>query len=220
MQFGILGLPKSGKTTLFNILTGAGAATDKYATGKREAHIGVAHVPDPRLGKLADLHQPKKITPVSVEYVDFPGLEKGEFGGLDLTQIRDMDGLVHVARGFEDEDILHADGSVDAARDIETIGLELILADLAAGLAGDVGIWYNVAWECVSSPYQARLSFAVCSPDAQRWPKATRTYWPNSPRSQRRNWPEASQTDSDPWPPAWPPAWVRAVRAMVRAINH
>jgi len=131
LHFGILGLPKTGKTTLFNMLTGAGVATDKYATGRKESHLGVAHVPDPRLQKLTEMHDPKKITPVSVDYLDFPGLAKGEFGGLDFSQFRDMEGIVHVVRAFEDDEILHPEGDLDPVRDIETVGLELILADLA-----------------------------------------------------------------------------------------
>lgn len=131
MRFGILGLPKSGKTTLFNIMTGAGVATDKYSMGKREAHLGVASVPDPRLRHLAELHSPQKVTPVAVEYVDFPGVSKGDFTGLDLAQFRDMEGIVHVARAFEDPEIPHPEDSVDPARDVETVCLELILADLA-----------------------------------------------------------------------------------------
>jgi len=131
MRFGILGLPKTGKTTLFNILTGAHAATDKYAPSRGESHLAIAHVPDPRLERLAGLIRPDRVVPAAVEYVDFPGLARGEFQGLDLALFRDVSGIVHVARAFEDAEILHVEGEVDPARDAEIVGLELILADLA-----------------------------------------------------------------------------------------
>src|SRR5262245_31300424 len=129
MQFGILGLPKVGKTTLFNTLTSAHEATGKFdAAGK--THVGVARVPDPRLAKLRDLFQPKKYTPATVEYVDVPGIVKG--GGaesLDLDKLKTVDGLLHVVRAFEDPEIPPAGGKVDPVSDIATLDLELILAD-------------------------------------------------------------------------------------------
>jgi GTP-binding protein YchF len=129
MQFGILGLPKVGKTTLFNTLTASHEATGKFdAAGK--THVGVARVPDPRLVKLRDLFQPKKFTPATVEYVDIPGIVKG--GGeeqLDLDRLKTVDGLLHVVRAFDDPEIPPAGGKVDPASDIATLDLELILAD-------------------------------------------------------------------------------------------
>jgi hypothetical protein len=113
MQFGILGLPKVGKTTLFNTLTASHEATGKFdAAGK--THVGVARVPDPRLVKLRELFSPKKFTPATVEYVDIPGIEKG--GGaeqLDLDKLKTVDGLLHVVRAFDDPEIPPAGGKVD-----------------------------------------------------------------------------------------------------------
>lgn len=129
MQFGILGLPKVGKTTLFNTLTASHEATGKFdAAGK--THVGVAKVPDPRLVQLRELFQPKKFTPATVEYVDIPGIVKG--GGeeqLDLDKLKTVDGLLHVVRSFEDPEIPPSGGKVDPASDIATLDLELILAD-------------------------------------------------------------------------------------------
>jgi GTP-binding protein YchF len=129
MQVGILGFPKSGKTTLFNLLTASTQQTDKYAAS-RETHVGVATVPDPRLEKLRDLYQPRKYTPATVTYIDIPGVNKGEGSeSLDLPRLREVDALMHVVRAFEDPEILHPEGSVDAARDVASLELELILAD-------------------------------------------------------------------------------------------
>ncbi len=131
MQVGILGLPKSGKTTLFNTLTAQEEATDKFGASKK-THVAVAKVPDDRLARLRDLFKPKRYVPATVEYVDIPGIEKG--GGsesLDLGQLRTVDALVHVVRAFEDDELLHAEGSVDPGRDIATIDLELVFADHA-----------------------------------------------------------------------------------------
>lgn len=130
MELGILGLPKAGKTTLFNLLTAERAATDKFAQS-REAHVAVARVPDPRLAALRDLFRPRKYTPASVRFVDVPGLERGQgSGNLDLVRLREVDALVHVVRAFEDPEIPHPAGSVDPARDVQDVDLELILADL------------------------------------------------------------------------------------------
>jgi len=129
MQFGILGLPKVGKTTLFNTLTAADEATDKFSAGG-STHVGVARVPDPRLVKLRDLFNPRKYTPATVEYVDIPGIQKGEGAeSLDLAKLKTVDGLLHVVRAFEDPEIPHASGALDPAADIATLDLELILAD-------------------------------------------------------------------------------------------
>lgn len=129
MQLGILGFPKVGKTTLFNILTASHQATDKFAAS-RQTNVGVAHVPDARLAKLRDLFSPKKYTPATVEYVDIPGIRKGEGSeSLDLGNLRTVDALVHVVRAFHDPELPHAAGSIDPARDVLELELELILAD-------------------------------------------------------------------------------------------
>jgi len=128
---GILGLPKAGKTTLFNILTGTHQATDKFSRSG-EVHVGAAKVPDPRLEAMRDLFKPRKYTPATVQYVDIPGLEKGESTeSLNLDKLKNVDALMHVVRAFEDAELVHPDGSVDPARDVETMDLELILADHA-----------------------------------------------------------------------------------------
>lgn len=129
MKAGIIGLPKSGKTTLFNILTAAGCDTDKFSVSK-EAHLGVATVRDRRLEKLREMYSPKRYVPATIECVDIPGLHKGEGAqSPDLVGLKSVDALVHVVRAFEDPELPHPDGSVDAARDVENVNLELILAD-------------------------------------------------------------------------------------------
>jgi ribosome-binding ATPase len=129
VQLGILGLPKSGKTTLFNTLTASHQATDKYATSS-QTNMGMATVRDVRLEALRDLFHPKRYVPATVQYVDIPGVKKGESTeSLDLAKLKTVDALVHVVRAFEDPEILHPDGSVDPARDVATLDLELILAD-------------------------------------------------------------------------------------------
>ncbi|MEO8198135.1 MAG: redox-regulated ATPase YchF [Thermoanaerobaculia bacterium] len=129
MQLGILGLQKAGKTTLFNTLTASHEATGKFLASDA-THLGVAKVPDPRLAALRDLFHPKKYTPATVEYVDIPGLTKGEGAeSLDLAKLKTVDALLHVVRAFEDAEIAHPDGGVDPLRDVHTIDLELILSD-------------------------------------------------------------------------------------------
>jgi GTP-binding protein YchF len=129
MKLGILGLPKAGKTTLFNTLTAAHQATDKFATSTR-TNLGVAPVPDPRLERLRDLFRPKRFVPATVTYVDVPGIRKGEGPeSLDTAELRTVDALLHVVRAFADPEIVHPQGSVDPARDVATVDLELILAD-------------------------------------------------------------------------------------------
>lgn len=129
MQLGILGLPKSGKTTLFNTLTASHQSTDKYATSS-QTNMGTAQVRDTRLEALRDLFKPKRYVPATVQYVDIPGITKGESAeSLDLAKLKMVDALVHVVRAFDDPEILHPEGSVDPARDVSTMDLELILAD-------------------------------------------------------------------------------------------
>jgi hypothetical protein len=130
MEVGIIGLPKVGKTTLFNTLTSSRQTTDAYQVSS-QVNVAVASVPDPRLSRLRDHYQPKKFTPATVIYVDIPGLQKG--GGaesLDLARLREVDALAHVVRVFNDPEILHSEGSIDPDRDVEIVDLELILADL------------------------------------------------------------------------------------------
>ncbi|HVT17909.1 MAG TPA: redox-regulated ATPase YchF [Thermoanaerobaculia bacterium] len=129
LQLGILGLPKSGKTTLFNTLTAARQATDKFAASG-ETHVGVAAVRDPRLERLRDLFRPRRYVPATVQYVDIPGIRRGESAeSLDLAGLKTVDALVHVVRAFNDPELLHGEGAVDPARDVATLDLELIVAD-------------------------------------------------------------------------------------------
>jgi hypothetical protein len=128
MKAGILGLSLAGKSTLFQLLTG----TPAPAPGARsEARVGIARVPDPRVGRLAAIFHPRKQTLATVEYVDVPGVAKGEGSALvDLPALRGVDALVHVVRGFESDAAPHPEGSVDPLRDAKMLELELILADL------------------------------------------------------------------------------------------
>lgn len=130
MQLGIVGFPKTGKTTLFNLLTHSHEATDKFSVSS-EAHVAICKVPDERLEKLSALFNPKKKTPATVQFVDIPGVTK-QVGSADLNlnQLKDVDALVHVVRAFEDEEIPHPEGSVNGTRDLASLDLELIFADL------------------------------------------------------------------------------------------
>jgi GTP-binding protein YchF len=129
VQLGILGLPKSGKTTLFNTLTASNQATDKFSSSA-QTNLGTATVRDERLEKLRDLFNPKRYVPATVQYMDIPGIKRGESAeSLDLAKLKIVDALVHVVRAFDDPEILHAEGSVDPVRDIAMLDLELILAD-------------------------------------------------------------------------------------------
>ena len=128
MEFGILGLELSGKTTLFSLLTGHHVAA---VHGKREAHVGVAHVPDTRLERLAVLFAPRKAIAATVRFVDVPGIVKGGSASLNIPELRTMDGLAAVVRGFVSPTVPHPEGSIDPARDVELLETEFLLADLA-----------------------------------------------------------------------------------------
>ena len=135
MKLGIVGLPNVGKSTLFNSLTNAGALAANYPFATIDPNVGVVAVPDKRLTLLGDLYHSKKVTPATIEFVDIAGLVKGAskgegLGNQFLANIRETDAIVHVVRCFDDTNVIHVDGNVDPARDIETINLELVFADL------------------------------------------------------------------------------------------
>lgn len=135
MKIGVVGLPNVGKSTLFNAITNAGAESANYPFCTIEPNVGIVDVPDARLETLGKLYNTQKITPASIEFVDIAGLvagaSKGEgLGNKFLSHIREVDAIVHVVRCFENEKIIHVNGSVDPIRDIEIINLELALADL------------------------------------------------------------------------------------------
>ena len=135
MKLGIVGLPNVGKSTLFNSITKAGAESANYPFCTIEPNVGMVAVPDERLDKLAQMYHTKKITPAVVEFVDIAGLVKGAskgegLGNQFLSHIRETDAICEVVRCFEDSNIVHVDGDIDPIRDIETIKIELILADM------------------------------------------------------------------------------------------
>lgn len=136
MKIAIIGLANSGKTTVFNALTRGTAETTTYTSGQLEPNLATVKVPDPRLDVLARMFNPKKVTPADVQYVDVGGLSSGarQSGGLPpalLNYIAGADALLHVARAFADESVPHPEGTVDLARDVASVDLELIFSDLA-----------------------------------------------------------------------------------------
>lgn len=135
MKLGIVGLPNVGKSTLFNAITQAGAESANYPFCTIEPNVGTVAVPDERLDRLCEMYEPDKVTPAVIEFVDIAGLVKGAskgegLGNKFLSNIREVDAIIHVVRAFEDDNIVHVEGNIDPIRDIETINTELILSDI------------------------------------------------------------------------------------------
>lgn len=135
LNCGLIGLPMVGKTTIFNLLTGAGVETSNFLTGKTETNVGIATVPDSRVDYLSGLFKPRKTTYAQIQFSDVPGLVRGSsqgqgVGNQFLNAIRNVDMLAHVVRTFNDPDLLHVDGELDPLRDVETINMELLFADM------------------------------------------------------------------------------------------
>ena len=135
MKMGIVGLPTTGKTTLFNLLTGQNLETTGFSTGKVEAHTGIARIPDDRIDFLAEQYKPKKTTYATIELIDVPGLAKGAstgkgVGNQFLDSVRKADALIHLVRVFDNRQAMHPDGSIDPLRDVETLSMELLFSDL------------------------------------------------------------------------------------------
>src|SRR4030065_1523346 len=132
MKIAIIGVSNSGKTTVFNALTGLNIETTIYPTISGEPNIGVVKVPDPEIDILSEIYRPKKTTYAAIEYIDYIGLTKGDVKQnrkvFDL--IKDVDAIVHVVRAFYDESVIHPMASINPVRDIETVELELIFGDL------------------------------------------------------------------------------------------
>ena len=135
MKLGILGLPNVGKSTLFNAITNAGAESANYPFCTIDPNVGMVAVPDARLDRLSEMYHPKKTTPAVIEFVDIAGLVKGAsrgegLGNKFLGNVRATDAVVHVVRCFDDDNVIHVEGSTDPVRDMDTIDLELVMADL------------------------------------------------------------------------------------------
>jgi len=135
LNCGLIGLPMVGKTTIFNLLTGAGAETSNFLTGKTETNTGVARLPDSRVDFLSGMYKPRKTTYAQIHFSDVPGLVRGSsqgkgVGNQFLNAIRNVDMLAHVVRAFENPDVPHVDDDINPLRDIETIHIELLFADM------------------------------------------------------------------------------------------